>query len=154
MYNSLKHFCSSFSNDSFSLFFNHKNIIDCTARIESEYSIEYGMEYGINDMGWGYARAPSTYSTSTQHRRLYPTEHSRGRVPRFDCGRADTEFDVEFDAGIFSLRPSVDTISTLTRYHTATLLLIVRNVRHESSLTEGQYIPNTLDSCIELEVRI
>jgi hypothetical protein len=24
----------------------------------------YCIEYGINDMGWGYARAPSSYSTS------------------------------------------------------------------------------------------
>ena len=83
-----------------------------------------------NCMEWSMGAAQS----STPHRTLYPTEHSRGRVPRFHCGRADTEFDVEFDAGIFRAWAKPQPISTLTRYHTATLVLIVPNVRHESSL--------------------
>jgi len=34
-------------------------------------SVRCTESYGINDMGWGYARAPSSYSTSTQHQNRF-----------------------------------------------------------------------------------
>jgi len=39
--------------------------------------MQYDIEYGINDMGWGYARAPSSYSTSKTLRNYAHTTQLR-----------------------------------------------------------------------------